>query len=90
MLHDILRDTLYSKDSNLHWCSVLRQQKFLKDLIEQLNGDAANTALDEAKEAFKKITEKAWLHIATDFERYKLSTEPWQRFARENEITPLE
>ncbi|XP_072936349.1 uncharacterized protein C05D11.1-like [Epargyreus clarus] len=90
MLHDILRDTLYSKDSNLHWCSVLRQQKFLKELIEQLNGDAAETALKEAREAFKKITEKVWLHIATDFERYKLSTEPWQQFARENEITPVE
>nr|XP_026487526.1 uncharacterized protein C05D11.1-like [Vanessa tameamea] len=92
MVYDILRDSLYSKDSNVHWSSVLRQQKFLKELIEQLNagGDSAEAALKEAQQKFKNITESAWLHLATDFERYKISVEPWKRFARENEITPVE
>ncbi|XP_034828177.1 uncharacterized protein C05D11.1-like [Maniola hyperantus] len=92
MVYDILRDSLYCKDSNVHWSSVLRQQKFLKELIEQLNagGDSAEAALSEAKEMFKNITENAWLHLAADLEKYKLSTEPWKRFARENEIMPLE
>ncbi|XP_022820745.1 uncharacterized protein C05D11.1-like [Spodoptera litura] len=91
MMYDALRDSVYSKNSNLHWCTVLRQQKFLKELIEQLTagGDSAESALLEARKSFKSITENAWLHLATDFERYKLSTEPWKRFARENEITPL-
>ncbi|XP_045764374.1 uncharacterized protein C05D11.1-like [Maniola jurtina] len=92
MVYDILRDSLYCKDSNVHWSSVLRQQKFLKELIEQLNagGDSAEAAISEAKKTFKNITENAWLHLAADLEKYKLSTEPWKRFARENEITPLE
>ncbi|KAF9812013.1 hypothetical protein SFRURICE_021370 [Spodoptera frugiperda] len=90
MMYDALRDSVYSKNSNLHWCTVLRQQKFLKELIEQLTagGDSAESALLEARKSFKSITENAWLHLATDFERYKLRTEPWKRFARENEITP--
>ncbi|XP_069360181.1 uncharacterized protein C05D11.1-like [Maniola hyperantus] len=88
----ILRDSLYCKDSNVHWSFVLRQQKFLKELVEQLNagGDCAEAAISEAKETFKNITRNAWLHLAADLEKYKLSTEPWKRFARENEITPLE
>ncbi|XP_046961211.1 uncharacterized protein C05D11.1-like [Vanessa cardui] len=92
MVYDILRDSLYSKDSNVHWSSVLRQQKFLKELIEHLNagGDSAEAALKEAKQTFKNVTERAWLHLATDFERYKISVEPWKRFARENEIIPVE
>lgn len=92
MVYDSLRDSLYCKDSNVHWTAVLRQQKFLKELIEQLNagGDCAEAALKEAKETFRNLTENAWLHIATDFDRYTLSTEPWKRFARENEITPAE
>ncbi|XP_068621033.1 uncharacterized protein C05D11.1-like [Battus philenor] len=92
MVYDILRDSLYCKDSNAHWCSVLRQQKFLKELVEQLNagGDSAEAALVEAKVTFENIVNSAWLHIATDFERYKLSTEPWKQFARENTITSLQ
>ncbi|XP_030036652.2 uncharacterized protein C05D11.1 [Manduca sexta] len=91
MVYDALRDSVYSKDTNMHWCSVLRQQKFLKDLIEQLNagGDSAEAAVNEAKTTLKAITANAWLHLAADFDRYKLSTEPWKRFGRENEITPL-
>lgn len=91
MMYDALRDSIYSKNSNLHWCTVLRQQKFLKELIEQLNagGDSAEAALTEARKTFKSITQNMWLHLATDFERYKLSTEPWKRFGAENEITPL-
>ncbi|XP_047041443.1 uncharacterized protein C05D11.1-like [Helicoverpa zea] len=91
MMYDALRDSIYSKNSNMHWCTVLRQQKFLKELIEQLNagGDSAEAALLEARKTFKSITQDVWLHIASDFERYKLSTEPWKKFARENEITPV-
>ncbi|KAL0894630.1 hypothetical protein ABMA27_013187 [Loxostege sticticalis] len=91
MVYDTLRDSLYSKDSNVHWCSVLRQFKFLKELVEQLNagGDAASNALSDAQETFRCITARPWLHLATDFDRYKLSTEPWKRFAMANEITPL-
>ncbi|KAJ8726234.1 hypothetical protein PYW07_000932 [Mythimna separata] len=91
MMYDALRDSIYSKNSNLHWCTVLRQQKFLKELIEQLNagGDSAEAALSEARKTFKSITQNAWLHLATDFERYKMSTEPWKRFGAENEITPV-
>ncbi|CAH2104836.1 unnamed protein product [Euphydryas editha] len=92
MVYDILRDSLYSKDSNVHWSSVLRQQKFLKELMEQLNagGDSAESAINEAKQTFRNITENVWLHLATDFERYKLSVEPWKKFARGKEITPVE
>ncbi|KAJ0181723.1 hypothetical protein K1T71_002445 [Dendrolimus kikuchii] len=92
MVYDTVRDALYSKDSNVHWSSVLRQNKFLKELVEQLNagGDSAEAALLEAKTTFKNITQNVWLHLATDFERYKLSTEPWKKFAMENVITPLE
>ncbi|XP_045764362.1 uncharacterized protein C05D11.1-like [Maniola jurtina] len=92
MIDHILPDLLYCKDSNVHWSSVLRQQKFLKELIEQLNagGDSAEAAISEAKKTFKNITASAWLHLAADLEKYKLSTEPWKRFARENKITPLE
>ncbi|XP_028177355.1 uncharacterized protein C05D11.1-like [Ostrinia furnacalis] len=92
MVYDTLRDLLYCKDSNVHWCSVLRQLKFLKELVEQLNagGDAASAALRDAKETFKCIAARPWLHLATDFDRYKLRTEPWKQFAHENEITPLE
>ncbi|CAG9567343.1 unnamed protein product [Danaus chrysippus] len=92
MVHDLLRDSLYSKDSNVHWCTVLRQQKFLKELMEQLNagGDSADAAISDAKKTFKYITENAWLHLACDFDRYKLSAAPWKRFARENEIVPAE
>lgn len=93
MMYDTLRDSVYSKDSNVHWCTVLRQQKFLKELIEQLNagGDSAEAALAEAKRTFANITSNAWLHLATDFDRYKLSTEPWKKFVCtcENEVTPL-
>ncbi|KAH9645203.1 hypothetical protein HF086_005748 [Spodoptera exigua] len=91
MMYDALRDSVYIRNSNFHWCTVLRQQKFLKELIEQLTagGDSAESALLEARQSFKSITEKVWLHLATDFERYNLRTEPWKRFARENEITPL-
>ncbi|CAK1549762.1 unnamed protein product [Leptosia nina] len=91
MVYDILRDSLYSKDSNMHWSSVLRQQKFLKELIEQLNagGDSAQNALAEAKKTMANITAKPWLHIASDLERYKLSTEPWKQFERANEIVPV-
>lgn len=90
MVHDILHDSLYSQDSNVHWCTVLRQQKFLKQLFEQLNagGDSAESVISEAVKAFKTVTSKAWLHIATDFERYKLSTEPWKKFVVGNDITP--
>ena len=92
MMYDALRDSVYSKNCNLHWCTVLRQHKFLKDLIEQLNagGDSAEAALTEARKTFKSITQNVWLHLATDFERYTLSTEPWKRFGGENEITPIE
>ncbi|KAM3962814.1 LOW QUALITY PROTEIN: uncharacterized protein C05D11.1 [Aphomia sociella] len=92
MVYDTLRDSLYSKDSNVHWSSVLRQQKFLKELIEQLNagGDSAEAAIIDATETFKNLTENAWLHLATDFNRYKLSTEPWKRFGNPNEIVPPE
>ncbi|XP_052757845.1 uncharacterized protein C05D11.1-like [Galleria mellonella] len=92
MVYDILRDSVYCKDSNVHWCSVLRQQKFLKELVEQLNagGDSAEAAVNEAKKAYARLTENAWLHLAADFDRYKLSTEPWKRFARTNEIIPPE
>ncbi|CAH0603275.1 unnamed protein product [Chrysodeixis includens] len=91
MMYDALRDSVYSKDSNMHWCTVLRQQKFLRELIEQLTagGDSAEAALSEARDTFRSLTRQAWLHLATDFQRYKLSTKPWQQFARENEITPL-
>lgn len=90
MAYDILRDSLYSKDSNMHWSSVLRQQKFLKDLIEQLNagGDSAEAAIKEAKQTLNNITQNPWLHLATDLERYKLSAEPWKKFARDNQDTP--
>ncbi|XP_075992092.1 uncharacterized protein C05D11.1-like [Anticarsia gemmatalis] len=91
MMFDTLRDSVYSKDSNVHWCTVLRQQKFLKELVEQLNagGDSAETAVAEAKRTFANIRQKGWLHMATDFDRYKLNTEPWKRFATEtNEISP--
>ncbi|CAG4968392.1 unnamed protein product [Colias eurytheme] len=92
MVYDILRDSLYSKDSNVHWSSVLRQQKFLKELIETLNagGDSAENALSEARETLNNITAKPWLHLASDLERYTLSTEPWKQFARPNEIVPVE
>ncbi|CAH0726563.1 unnamed protein product, partial [Brenthis ino] len=92
MAYDILRDSLYSEDSNMHWCSVLRQQKFLKDLIEQLNagGDSAEAAIKEAKQTLKNITQNPWLHLATDLERYKLSAEPWKKFARDNQDKPKE
>ncbi|CAH2066403.1 unnamed protein product, partial [Iphiclides podalirius] len=91
MVYDTLRDALYCKDSNMHWSAVLRQQKFLKELVEQLNagGDSAEAALYEAKKTFKSIVSNAWLHIAADFKRYTLRTEPWKQFARENEITPI-
>ncbi|CAH0404705.1 unnamed protein product [Chilo suppressalis] len=90
MVYDSLRDSLYCKDSNMHWCTVLRQYKFLKELVEQLNagGDSAEAALSEARQMFKRITERAFLHIAADFDRHKLSTEPWKKFATGNEITP--
>ncbi|KAG7311658.1 hypothetical protein JYU34_002712 [Plutella xylostella] len=90
MAYDTVRDALYTKTSNNHWSTVLRQQKFLKELVEALNagGDSAETVLKDARETFKSITENVWLHIATDFTRYKLSVEPWKKFARENEITP--
>ncbi|KOB74774.1 Uncharacterized protein OBRU01_08588, partial [Operophtera brumata] len=57
-------------------------------LLDKVNagGDTAHAAITEATEAFKKISHNMWLHLATDFERYKLSTEPWKRFASENEI----
>ncbi|CAH2238074.1 jg18457 [Pararge aegeria aegeria] len=89
MVYDILRDSLYSKDSNVHWSSVLRQQKFLKELIDQLNagGDSAEAAINEAKQTFKTLTGNAWLHLSADLVKYKLGSEPWKRFARENEIT---
>ncbi|XP_041971152.1 uncharacterized protein C05D11.1-like [Aricia agestis] len=85
MVYDILRDSVYSKDSNVHWSSVLRQQKFLKNILERLNAsdDSAEAVLREAKEEFKNMTKHIWLHLATDFERYKLSTEPWKKFARD-------
>lgn len=90
MVYSILRDSLYSKDSNTHWSSVLRQQKFLKELMEQLNagGDSAESAINEAKQTFRNLTENIWLHLATDFERYKLSVEPWKKFARGKDTTP--
>ncbi|XP_045458924.1 uncharacterized protein C05D11.1-like [Melitaea cinxia] len=90
MVYSILRDSLYSKDSNTHWSSVLRQQKFLKELMEQLNagGDSAESAIKEAKQTFRNLTENVWLHLATDFERYKLSVEPWKKFARGKDTAP--
>lgn len=92
MVYDTVNDALYNKDSNMHWNSVLRQHKFLKELVEQLNagGDSAEAALLEAKSTFKNITQNGWLHLATDFERYKLSTEPWKNFITTNDVTPME
>ncbi|XP_022125781.2 uncharacterized protein C05D11.1 [Pieris rapae] len=91
MVYDILRDSLYEKNTNVHWATVLRQQQFLKELVEQLNagGDSAQKALDEATKTLKNITEKPWLHLASDLERYQLSTKPWKQFARPNEIVPV-
>ncbi|XP_047509808.1 uncharacterized protein C05D11.1-like [Pieris napi] len=91
MVYDILRDSLYEKNTNAHWATVLRQQHFLKELVEQLNagGDSAQNALEEATKTLKNITEKPWLHLASDLERYQLSTEPWKQFARPNEIVPV-
>ncbi|XP_045519438.1 uncharacterized protein C05D11.1-like [Pieris brassicae] len=91
MVYDILRDSLYEKNTNAHWATVLRQQQFLKDLVEQLNagGDSAQNALDEATKTLKNITEKPWLHLASDLERYQLSTKPWKQFAKPNEIVPV-
>ncbi|XP_047987418.1 uncharacterized protein C05D11.1-like [Leguminivora glycinivorella] len=90
MVYDLLRDSVYSADSNIHWCSVLRQQKFLKELIENLNagGDRADAVLKEAKKSLKLFTENLWLHMATDFERYPLSTEPWKRFPAVGKAPP--
>ncbi|KAJ2944639.1 hypothetical protein O0L34_g3994 [Tuta absoluta] len=90
MVYDTVRDALYCADSNVHWSGVLRQSKFLKELNELLNagGDSAEAALREARTTLHNITENLWIHLATDLERYKLSTEPWKRFARENQITP--
>lgn len=87
MSYDILRDSLYSKDSNTHWCSVLRQQKFLKEIIERLtkNNDSDEEIINEALESLKYLTQKPWLHIATDLERYKLSAEPWKKYATNGE-----
>ncbi|CAH0749121.1 unnamed protein product [Diatraea saccharalis] len=92
MVYDSLRDALYSKDSNIHWCSVLRQHKFLKELVEQLNagGDSADNVLSEARKMFSCITERVFLHIATDFERHKLTTEPWKKFTTANQIAPAQ
>lgn len=91
MMYDVLRDSVYSKDCNFHWCTVLRQQKFLKELVEQLNagGDSAEAAVAEAKRTFANMAQNVWLHLAADFDRCKLSTEPWNKFAKENEITPI-
>lgn len=82
MVRDILFDSLYSNDSNAHWCTVLRQYKFLKKLISILKegGNLADEALNQAKEAFNNIRSRPWLHIATDFDRHNISAEPWRRF----------
>ncbi|XP_013133610.1 PREDICTED: uncharacterized protein C05D11.1-like [Papilio polytes] len=91
MVYDMLRDALYSSDSNTHWCSVLRQHRFLKEVVERLaaGGAEAEAAVAEARGALAALRRDAWLHLAADFHRYKLSPEPWKRFARDNEITPL-
>ncbi|XP_073941538.1 uncharacterized protein C05D11.1-like [Choristoneura fumiferana] len=90
MVYDLLRDSLYSHDSNIHWSSVLRQHRFLKELVEHLNagGDSAAVALQDAKNAFKTLTANVWLHLATDFDRYPLSVEPWKRFPKAGEGKP--
>lgn len=58
--------------------------------MEQLNagGDSAESAIKEAKQTFRNLTENVWLHLATDFERYKLSVEPWKKFARGKDTAP--
>ncbi|XP_053606710.1 uncharacterized protein C05D11.1-like [Plodia interpunctella] len=91
MVYDVLRDAVYNENTNTHWCSVLRQQKFLKNLLEQLTagGDSAEAALREGKDAFQKILEKPWLHLSSDLTRYKLSTEPWKKFTT-NDVAPVE
>ncbi|XP_045538857.1 uncharacterized protein C05D11.1 [Papilio machaon] len=89
MVYDMLRDALYCSNSNVHWCSVLRQHHFLKEVVERLGGGGAEGALEDAKRALAALVRDPWLHLAADFDRYKLSTEPWKQFARENEIIPL-
>lgn len=90
MVYDVLRDSLYSHDSNIHWSSVLRQHRFLKELVEHLNagGDSAAVALQDSKNAFKTMTANMWLHLATDFDRYPLSVEPWKQFPSVGEGKP--
>ncbi|GBP23093.1 Uncharacterized protein C05D11.1 [Eumeta japonica] len=90
MVYDTLRDSLYSKDSNMHWCSVLRQQKFLKELLDQMNSseEAALSVVAAARDAFTKITKTIWLHLATDLTKYRISPEPWKKFENPNAQVP--
>ncbi|VVC90313.1 unnamed protein product [Leptidea sinapis] len=85
MVYDTLRDAVYSADSNVHWASVLRQTRFLRQLVERAaaGGESAGDVVREARAAWHTLTEPArlWLHLAADLTRARLSPRPWKRFA---------
>lgn len=56
--------------------------------VKLSGGEKAEAVIADAKTAYKKLTNKLWLHMAANLEQHKLATDPWKQFAPENQGTP--
>ncbi|KAJ8921035.1 hypothetical protein NQ315_015831 [Exocentrus adspersus] len=72
----------YSKDSNVAKNGLLQQNKFLLELIPQLDSDASKEVIDKVEELRKIITEpsKLVLYIASNLEYLKEPAKPINEF----------
>ncbi|XP_077292905.1 uncharacterized protein C05D11.1-like [Arctopsyche grandis] len=81
---DLLRDLIISKESNVHHCSILRQQRFLNDIIMKLEkpDNEYMKVLENLEETRQKLLIKnnVWLHFAANLKSHQYTAEPWKKY----------
>ncbi|EAT39319.1 AAEL008862-PA [Aedes aegypti] len=95
IVRDLLKAMYYEKDSNVRVSSLLKQQKFLSTLIEQLdNEQGAEKVINKLNKVREIITQpkNLGLHIAADWEEMaKLQIDleaPWSKLVK-SEVNDL-
>lgn len=97
IVKDLLKAIYYEKDSNVRLSSLLKQQKFLTGILEQLNSDVeAQTVIDNLNKVREIITrpENLGLHLAADWKamaKMNIDLEsPWTKLVNSEPVQQKE
>ncbi|XP_059607775.1 uncharacterized protein C05D11.1-like [Phlebotomus argentipes] len=96
VVHDLLKALFYRRDSNVQLTSMLRQHKFLTELLERLETtDEAQTVVQDINLLRHRITraENVTVHVAADWTRLARIVPdlnaPWAAIARPGDVSKL-